>query len=170
IEAATVLWGAGVQASPIAKYLGAPLDKPGRVVVESDLSVPGAEDVFVAGDLAHVEQNGKLVPGVAPAAMQEGAHAAENILRRMRREATLPFRYRDKGSMATIGRAAAIAELPRLKLTGFPAWLAWLFIHILFLIGFRNRILVLIQWAWAYLTFQRGARLITGEVKYGRQK
>jgi NADH dehydrogenase len=140
------------------------------VLVEPDLSVPGSPDVFVAGDLAHVEHDGRLVPGVAPAAMQEGSHAAANALRRIGGEPTLPFRYRDKGSMATIGRAAAIAEFSHLKLSGLPAWLAWLFVHILFLIGFRNRLLVLIQWAWAYLTFQRGARLITGEVKYGRQE
>jgi NADH dehydrogenase len=102
--------------------------------------------------------------------MQGGVHAAANIMRRIRGEETLPFRYHDKGSMATIGRAAAIAQFPRLKLSGLPAWLAWLFVHIVFLIGFRNRILVMIQWAWAYFTFQRGARLITGEVKYGRQE
>lgn len=170
IAAATVLWGAGVQASPVARFLDVPLDKAGRVVVESDLSVPGFPEVFVAGDLARFEQDGRLVPGVAQPAMQGGAHAAANIMCRIRGEATLPFRYKDKGSMATIGRAAAIAEFPRLKLSGLPAWLAWLFVHIIFLIGFRNRILVMIQWAWAYLTFQRGARLITGEVKYGRQE
>lgn len=170
IEARTVLWGAGVQASPVSKCLGVPLDKAGRVIVEPDLSIPGSPEIFVAGDLAHLEQDGKLVPGVAPAAMQQGAHAAANIVRLTRGERTVPFRYHDKGSMATIGRAAAIAEFPRLKLSGLPAWLAWLFVHILFLIGFRNRILVLIQWAWAYVTFQRGARLITGEVRYGRQE
>jgi len=170
ILARTVLWGAGVLASPVSKMLGVPLDKAGRVLVEPDLSIPGSPEVFVAGDLAHFEQDGKLVPGVAPAAMQEGGHAAENLVRRMRGEPTVRFRYRDTGSMATIGRAAAIAEFPRLKLSGLAAWLAWLFVHILFLIGFRNRLLVMIQWTWAYLTFQRGARLITGEVKYGRQE
>ncbi|MGK2856375.1 MAG: NAD(P)/FAD-dependent oxidoreductase [Thermoanaerobaculia bacterium] len=170
ILARTVLWGAGVLASPVSKMLDVPLDKAGRVLVEPDLSIPGSPEVFVAGDLAHFEQDGKLVPGVAPAAMQEGGHAAANLLSRMRGEPTAPFRYRDKGSMATIGRAAAIAEFSSLKLSGLPAWLAWLFVHILFLIGFRNRLLVMIQWAWAYLTFQRGARLITGEVKYGRQE
>ncbi|MFA6955530.1 MAG: NAD(P)/FAD-dependent oxidoreductase [Thermoanaerobaculia bacterium] len=170
IAAATVLWGAGVQASPVAKFLGVPLDKAGRVIVERDLSIPGSPEVFVAGDLAHFEQDGRLLPGVAQPAMQGGVHAAANIVRRIRGEGTLPFRYHDKGSMATIGRAAAIAQFRRLKLSGLPAWLAWLFVHIVFLIGFRNRTLVLIQWAWAYLTFQRGARLITGEVKYGRQE
>lgn len=169
IDAATVLWGAGVQASPLARCLEVPLDKAGRVVVERDLSIPGFPELFVAGDLAHVEQDGKLVPGVAQPAMQEGVHAAANIVRRIRGDATTPFHYHDKGSMATIGRAAAIAEFSHLKLSGLPAWLAWLFVHILFLIGFRNRILVLVQWAWSYLTFQRGARLITGEVKFGRQ-
>ena len=169
IAARTVLWGAGVRGSAVAKCLGAPLDKAGRVLVEPDLSLSGAPEVFVVGDLAHLEQDGKLVPGVAPAAMQQGAHAAGNVIRLVRGQKTLPFRYRDKGSMATIGRAAAIAEFPKLRLSGFPAWLAWLFIHILFLIGFRNRLLVMIQWAWAYMTFQRGARLITGEVTWGSQ-
>lgn len=154
----------------MSKCLGVPLDKAGRVLVEPDLSIPGSAEVFVAGDLAHLEQDGKLVPGVAPTAMQQGAHAAANIARLLRGEASLPFRYRDKGSMATIGRAAAIAELYGLRLSGLPAWMAWLFLHILFLIGFRNRLLVMIQWAWAYLTFQRGARLITGEVAWGRQE
>jgi NADH dehydrogenase len=170
IRSATVLWGAGVQASPVARFLGVPLDNAGRVLVERDLSIPGSPEVFVAGDLAHFEQDGKLLPGVAQPAMQGGAHAAANIVRRIRGESTIPFRYHDKGSMATIGRAAAIAQFPRLQLSGLPAWLAWLFVHILFLIGFRNRLLVMIQWAWAYFTFQRGARLITGEVKHGRQE
>lgn len=170
IAARTVLWGAGVRGSSVASCLGVPLDNAGRVLVQPDLSLPGAPEVFVAGDLAHLEQDGKLVPGVAPAAMQQGAHAAGNVVRLVRGEKTLPFRYRDKGSMATIGRAAAIAEFPKLRLSGLPAWLAWLFIHILFLIGFRNRLIVMIQWAWAYLTFQRGARLITGEVSWGRHE
>jgi NADH dehydrogenase len=162
MAARTVLWGAGVTASPLAATLRVPLDRAGRVRVLPDLSVPGAPDVFVIGDLAALEQDGKLVPGVAPAAMQEGRIAAKNIARRVRGEATVPFRYVDKGSLATIGRASAVAEIGSLRLSGLLAWLAWLFIHILFLIGFRNRYLVLSEWAWGYVTYERGARLITG--------
>jgi len=158
IAAKTVLWAAGVQASPLARTLGAPLDRAGRVVVEPDLSIPGHPEVFVIGDLASVKQaNGELVPGVAPAAIQEGTYVARRIAGKTR----APFRYRDKGSLATIGRAAAVADLGAIKLSGFLAWVAWLTIHIFFLIGFRNRLLVVTQWAWAYLTRQRGARLIT---------
>ncbi len=164
IAARTVLWGAGIKGSGLAVTLGTPLDGAGRVLVERDLSVPGSPEVFVVGDLAHLEQEGALVPGVAPAAMQEGAHAARNILRSIDGRAALSFRYVDKGSLATIGRAAAIAQFGRLRFGGLSAWLAWLFIHIFFLIGFRNRFIVMFQWAWAYLTFQRGARLITGDV------
>jgi NADH dehydrogenase len=162
ILARTVLWGAGVAASPLARTLGVPLDRAGRVRVLPDLSVPGAPEVFVIGDLAAVEQNGKPVPGVAPAAMQEGRHAAKNIVRRTRGAETAAFHYLDKGSLATIGRAAGVAEFGSLHLSGLIAWLAWLFIHILFLIGFRNRYLVLSEWAWGYVTYERGARLITG--------
>jgi NADH dehydrogenase len=159
----TVLWGAGVQASPLAKSLGVPLDRAGRVFVESDLSIPGHPEVFVLGDLAAVkQQNGSLVPGVAPAAIQEGQHMALNLSRLLDEEPTLRFRYRDKGSLATIGRAAAVADFGKIRFGGFVAWMAWLLIHIFFLIGFRNRFLVITQWAWAYLTYQRGARLITG--------
>jgi NADH dehydrogenase len=165
IPARTVLWGAGVAASPLARTLGAPLDRAGRVKVLPDLSVPDAPDVFVVGDLAAFEHDGEPVPGVAPAAIQEGRHAAKNILRRVRGEATLPFHYLDKGSLATIGRASAVAEMGSLRLSGLIAWLAWLFIHILFLIGFRNRYLVLSEWAWGYVTYERGARLITGGKK-----
>jgi NADH dehydrogenase len=162
IEARTVLWAAGVAASPLARGLGAPLDKAGRVRVNADLSVPGRPEIFVAGDLAALEQeDGSLVPGVAPAALQEGRHAARNVVRALRGEAALPFRYRDKGLMATIGRAAAVARIGRLELSGLLAWLAWLLIHVFFLIGFRNRVAVILQWAWSYLTFKRGARLIT---------
>jgi NADH dehydrogenase len=164
LAARTVLWAAGVAASPLARSLGAPLDRAGRVKVRPDLTVPGHEEIFVIGDLAALEQEGKLIPGVAPAAIQEGEHAARNILRALRGEPLAPFRYRDKGSLATIGRAAAVAEIGRFELTGVLAWLAWLAIHIFFLIGFRNRAIVLFQWAWAYLTYDRGARLITGEV------
>jgi NADH dehydrogenase len=161
IEARTILWAAGVAASPVGRMLGAPLDRAGRVVVNPDLSCPGAPGVFVAGDLCRVEQDGSLVPGVAPAAMQEGRAAARNILRMIRGLPTEKFRYHDKGSLATIGRAAAVAQIGKAKLTGFLAWLLWLFVHIFFLIGFRNRVLVLFEWAWSYLTYDRGARLIT---------
>jgi NADH dehydrogenase len=161
-----VLWAAGVQASPLAKSLGVPLDRAGRVLVEPDLSIPDHREVFVVGDLAAVKNDdGSLVPGVAPAAIQEGIHTAKNIARMIDGQPTLPFRYRDKGSLATIGRAAGVADFGRLKLSGFIAWAAWLAIHIFFLIGFRNRVLVILQWAWAYLTYQRGARLITGKVE-----
>jgi NADH dehydrogenase len=166
IATRTVLWGAGVQASPLAKSLGVPLDRAGRVIVNDDLTVPGHPEVFVIGDLAAVKQaGGSLVPGVAPAAIQEGTHAARNVARAVAGQPLRPFRYRDKGSLATIGRAAAVADLGRVKLSGFPAWAAWLGIHIFFLIGFRNRVLVILQWAWAYITYQRGARLITGDVE-----
>ena len=161
ISTRTVLWAAGVQASPLARTLGCPLDRAGRVVVEPDLSLPGHPEAFVIGDLAAV----KDVPGVAPAAIQEGTHTAKNIARIVANQPTLPLHYWDKGSLATIGRAAGVADFGRLKLTGFLAWSAWLAVHIFFLIGFRNRILVILQWAWAYVTFQRGARLITGKVE-----
>jgi NADH:ubiquinone reductase (H+-translocating) len=165
VRAATVLWAAGVAASPIARSLGVPLDRAGRVRVERDLSVPGAPTTFVVGDLAAFEQDGALVPGVAGAAVQGGRHTAKNIERLVRGEATLPFRYVDKGSLATIGRAAAVAQFGRVHLRGYPAWIAWLFIHIVLLIGFRNRVLVLLQWAWEYWTYERGPRLITGGSK-----
>jgi NADH dehydrogenase len=162
IKARTVLWAAGVAASPLARSLGAPLDRAGRVRVEPDLTIPGHGEVYVVGDLAHVEQDGRPVPGVAPAALQMGEHAARSILRTLNNRPRDPFRYRDKGSMATIGRAAAVAQIGRMKFSGLVAWLLWLFVHILFLIGFRNRLLVLIEWAWSYMTYDRGARLITG--------
>ena len=161
----TVLWGAGVQASPLARSLGVPLDRAGHVLVERDLTVPGHKDVFVIGDLAAVKQaDGTFVPGVAPAAIQEGQHTALNLERAVAGQPLRAFRYKDKGSLATIGRAAAVADFGKLRLSGFLAWFAWLAIHIFFLIGFRNRFLVITQWAWAYLTYQRGARLITGKV------
>jgi NADH dehydrogenase len=163
ILARTVLWAAGVAASPLAKSLGVPLDRAGRARVDPTLAVPGHSDVFVVGDLATVEQDGKPVPGVAPAAIQMGRHAARNILRAIAGQPGQAFRYHDKGSFATIGRGKAVGELPGgLKLSGFLAWLAWLAIHIFFLIGFRNRVLVIFQWAYSYVTFRRGARLITG--------
>ncbi|MFL6247742.1 MAG: NAD(P)/FAD-dependent oxidoreductase [Thermoanaerobaculia bacterium] len=164
IATRTVLWGAGVQASPLARSLGVPLDRAGRVIVEPDLTIPGHPEVFVIGDLAaKVQHDGTFVPGVAPAAIQEGQHTAYNLDRAVEGQPLRAFKYRDKGSLATIGRAAAVANFGgRLKFGGFLAWMAWLVIHIFFLIGFRNRFLVITQWAWAYLTYQRGARLITG--------
>jgi NADH:ubiquinone reductase (H+-translocating) len=156
IDAGTVLWAAGVQASSIGRMLGE-VDRAGRVLVEPDLSVPDHPEVFVAGDLAAVEG----VPGVAPAAMQMGRHAGRVIATGDR----LPFRYKDKGSLATIGRARAVADIRGLRFSGFPAWFAWLAIHIFYLIGFRNRFFVLAGWAWHYLTFRRGARIITGVPK-----
>jgi len=164
LEARTVIWAAGVAASPLARALGVPLDAAGRVKVAPDLRVPGHDDIFVVGDLAAAESDGKPVPGVSPAAMQEGRHAAANIQRLLRGEPTRPFRYLDKGSFAVIGRGAAVGDVfGKLKLSGPLAWLAWLFIHLYFLIGFRNRLLVVLDWAYSYLTFRRGARLITGE-------
>ena len=164
IATRTVLWGAGVQASPLARSLGVPLDRAGRVLVEPDLTIPGHPEVFVIGDLAAKEQHdGTFVPGVAPAAIQEGQHTAYNLDRAVAGQPLRAFKYRDKGSLATIGRAAAVADFGgRMKFGGFLAWMAWLVIHIFFLIGFRNRFIVITQWAWAYLTYQRGARLITG--------
>jgi NADH dehydrogenase len=166
IAARTVLWGAGVAASPLARSLGVPLDRAGRVAVTPTLNVPGFDRVFVIGDLAAVTQaSGALVPGVAPAAMQEGKYVARAIVDLVHEKPIFghPFKYFDKGSLATIGRRKAVADLPGgVHLSGFIAWLAWLFIHVLFLIGFRNRVLVIIEWAWQYLTFRRGSRLITG--------
>ena len=161
VHARTVIWAAGVAASPLARTLGVPLDRAGRVLVDPELTIPGHDDVYVIGDLAHIEENGALVPGVAPAAMQQGQHAAQNILRTLDGKARQPFHYVDKGMLATIGRGAAVARVGPFKASGYFAWLLWLFVHILFLIGFRNRILVMIQWAWSYMTFDRGARLIT---------
>ena len=163
IDAKSVLWAAGVKASSLAVSLQTSLDRDGRVEVSPTLTLSDDERVFVIGDLAAVKQGDGYVPGVAPAAMQEGRHTAKNIRRALRGEALLPFRYHDKGSLATIGRAAGVADFGRLRLSGFIAWFAWLAVHIFFLIGFRNRLIVFIQWTWAYLTYQRGARLITGD-------
>ena len=160
IEARTVVWAAGVAASPLGRSLGRPVDRAGRVKVERDLTVPGHPNVFVAGDLAFFEQDGRPVPGVAPAANQMGAHAARNIERALAGQPLAPFHYKDKGSLATIGRRAGVAQIGRLKLWGAPAWLAWLVIHIFFLIGFRNRLVVMFDWALAYMTYQRHARLL----------
>lgn len=162
IPSRTVLWAAGVAGSALGKTLGVPLDRAQRVLVEPDLSIPGHPEVYVIGDLCSLMQDGQPVPGVAPAAMQEARHTAKNILRTMKGEPTEPFRYQDKGSLATIGRSSAVAQLGRTKLTGMIAWLAWLFVHIWFLIGFRNRFIVTFQWAWSFVSYDRGARLITG--------
>jgi NADH dehydrogenase len=162
VAARTVVWAAGVQASPLARSLGVPLDRAGRVPVAPDLTVPGRPGVFVIGDLAAVESGGRPVPGVAPAAIQMGRHVAANIRRAVAGRPLLPFRYRDRGSLATIGRSRAVAMRGRFRLSGFVAWLGWLTVHIFFLIGFRNRFVVLFTWAWAYLTYQRSARLILG--------
>jgi len=162
LPAAVTLWAAGVQASPLGRMLGAPTDRAGRVLVEPDLTLPGHPEVFVIGDLALVTQaDGRPVPGVAPAAIQMGKWTAKNIVRSLENQPRRAFEYHDKGSLATIGRAAAVAEFGKLHISGFIAWLAWLLIHLFFLIGFRNRVLVMIEWAWSYFTFQRSARLIT---------
>jgi NADH dehydrogenase len=163
IEAATVLWSAGVQASPLGASLGAPLDKTGRVLVAPDLSVPGHPEVFVAGDLAAIKHGDGWVPGVAPAAIQMGRHAARNIRRVLAGKPARPFQYKDKGMLATIGRSRAVAKLGKRRFSGLLARLLWLGIHIFFLIGFRNRLSVLFDWAWAYLTWQRSARVILEE-------
>jgi NADH dehydrogenase len=159
----TVLWAAGVAASPLGASLGAPLDRAGRVIVEPDLSVPGHPEIFVAGDLASfTHQTGAPLPGVAQVAKQGGTHAARTIVRRLAGQPALPFRYRDKGNMATIGRAAAIADFGWARVSGYAGWLLWLFVHIAFLIGFRNRVSVMLQWFFSYATYQRSVRLITG--------
>ena len=166
MPAAVILWAAGVAASPLGKKLGVPVDRAGRVLVNPDLSIAGHPEVFVIGDLATLkDDHGKLLPGVAPVAMHEGTATAKNIQRDLRHEPRQNFHYVDKGSLATIGRAAAVADFGKFHVSGFIAWLSWLFIHIFFLIGFRNRIIVLIQWAWSYFTYERGARLITGDTR-----
>jgi NADH dehydrogenase len=165
IPSRSVIWAAGVAPSPLAGSLGVPLDRLGRVKVQPDLSIPGAPEVFVIGDLAAIEDDkGKPVPGLAPPAIQGGRHAARQILRTLRGEPREPFHYFDKGTLATIGRNAAVAQIGRLRTEGFFAWVLWLVVHIFMLIGFRNRVLVLAQWGWTYLRYERGARLITGEV------
>jgi NADH:ubiquinone reductase (H+-translocating) len=162
ISARTILWAAGVQASPLAASLGAPLDRAGRVLITPELTPPGRSDVYVIGDLASLKEGDRVIPGVAPAAIQMGRHAAANILRGLRGEPPLPFRYKDKGLLATIGRGAAVAAVGKLRMAGWIAWWLWLLVHIFFLIGFRNRFLVMFGWAYAYMTWRRGARLITG--------
>jgi len=160
MAAGTVVWAAGIAASPLGRALGVPLDRAGRVAVAPDLSIPGHPEVFVIGDLATVTSDGKPVPGIAPAAKQMGRCAARNILARLRGAPAQAFRYRDYGSLATIGRHAGIAVIGPFKFWGLPAWLFWLFIHIYFLIGFRNRLMVLADWAWSYMTFARNARIV----------
>jgi NADH dehydrogenase len=166
IPAAVILWAAGVAASPLGGKLAVPMDRAGRVLVQPDLSIPGHSEVFVIGDLAALaDEDGKMLPGVAAVAIQQGDWVADTIARDLENQPRRKFRYHDKGSLATIGRAAAVAQFGKsgkFHLSGYFAWLAWLFIHILFLIGFRNRLMVMIQWAWSYLTYERGARLITG--------
>ncbi len=163
IAAETVLWAAGVAASPLGVALGAPVDRVGRVLVQPDLTIPGHPDVFVVGDLASLNgSNGRPLPGVAQVAMQMGAHASHNIVRATEGQPLRAFKYRNLGDMATIGRASAVADLPSMQLKGWIAWLAWLFVHLVNLIGFRNRIVVMVQWAWAYFSYQRAIRLITG--------
>lgn len=164
IKACTVVWAAGVYASPAGQWLGAACDRAGRVVVNPDLSVPGWPEVSVIGDTAAVTgPDGRMVPGVAPAAKQQGRYVAEAVLRRIAHKAPPPaFRYRNWGNLATIGRSRAVADFGWLRLTGYPAWLLWCVAHVLFLIGLRSRILVCANWAWNYMTFERGARLITG--------
>ena len=163
IEAETVIWAAGVRASPAARWLDAETDKAGRVLVESDFSIKGHPEVFVIGDTAHFERDGRMLPGLAPAAKQAGRYVAKVIDRRIRgKPPPKPFRYRDWGNLATIGRKSAIVEMGRFRFKGFGAWIFWCIAHIYFLIGVRNRIIVALNWLWSYVTFERGARLITG--------
>ncbi len=164
IKARTVVWAAGVAGSPLARTLGAPLDRVGRVQVEPTLAIPEHPEVFVVGDLAALSLDGKPVPGVAQGALQGGEHAAKNIRRAIDGEAPLPFRYRDLGSMAVIGRNAAVAWVGDAQFSGFFAWLMWLVVHLIAIIDFRNRVFVLLQWAWSYVFLSRGARLITRKV------
>lgn len=163
IPATVVLWAAGVSASPLGRALGGPVDRNGRVLVEADLSLPKRPEVFVVGDLSSLQQaEGAQLPGLAPVAMQQGRWVARQVAADIAGKPRQPFRYHDKGTLATIGRASAVADLGKLHVSGFLAWLMWLFVHILFLVGFRNRLIVMIQWAWSYFTFDRSARLITG--------
>ena len=164
IDAETVVWAAGVAASPLGASLGVPLDRAGRVKVEPDLTIPGFRNVFVIGDLAALDDGrGKPLPGVAQVAIQMGRHSVRNILRSIEQQPLRAFRYKNLGNMATIGRASAVADFGSFRLTGYLAWLAWLFVHLTNLIGFRNRVVVMVQWAWAYVSYQRAIRLITGD-------
>jgi NADH:ubiquinone reductase (H+-translocating) len=168
IPTRTVLWAAGVLGSPLGRILaretGAPIDTTGRVSVQPDCSLQGHPEVFVIGDLASfTHQTGKPLPGVAQPAIQEGAYVARAIVRRLRGEKCEPFHYFDKGNLAVIGRGAAVADLNWLRLSGFPAWLIWIFVHLTYIVEFQNRLLVLVQWAWFYMSYGRSARLITGK-------
>jgi NADH dehydrogenase len=164
IEAGTILWAAGVSASPLGRSLGVPCDRAGRVLVNDDLTVPGHPEVSVVGDLAALKDaDGRWLPGVAQVAIQQAAHAAHNIVRTLGGQPRTPFRYRNLGNLATIGRNSAVADLPAFKMKGYLAWLFWLFVHIAKLIGFRSRLSVMTQWAFSYLTYQRSVRLITGD-------
>jgi NADH:ubiquinone reductase (H+-translocating) len=165
LEARTVVWCAGVAASPLGATLGVPLERGGRVIVDADLSVPGHPEIQVVGDLAHIPTHSPPVPGVAPAAKQMGRLAARNLGASLAGRPTKPFRYRDFGQLATIGRSKAVAMFGRVHIWGWLAWVAWLTAHIYFLIGFRNRLIVLIDWAWSYWTFERAARIVTGAAK-----
>ena len=166
IRARTVFWAAGNNASPLGGLLGGPRDRAGRIEVSPDLSVPSHPEVFVVGDLVALVQDGRLVPGVGPAAIQEGNAAGKNILRELRRQPRKKFHYRNKGDLATIGRSRAIADLGWIRFSGRLAWFFWLFVHIMFLVGFRNRANVLLEWAYDYFTYQHGARLITDVERY----
>jgi NADH:ubiquinone reductase (H+-translocating) len=165
IAAQTVVWAAGVKASPLLATLGVPLDRAGRVTVNETLNIERGDDIYVIGDAAAAMSQGKPVPGVSPGAKQMGRHAAKTILTRLRGQAPRPFRYIDYGALATIGRKSAVVQLPTFSFWGLPAWLFWLFVHVYFLIGFRNRLIVLMEWAWAYFTHQRYARLILGDAQ-----
>jgi NADH:ubiquinone reductase (H+-translocating) len=166
IGARTIFWAAGNNASPLGKLLDGPRDRAGRIQVNPDLSVPGHPEIFVIGDLAALVQDGRPVPGVGPAAIQEGAWAAKNIVRELRRQPRKNFRYRNKGDLAVIGRSHAIADFGKVRFGGRIAWFLWLFVHIMYLVGFRNRLMVLIEWAYAYFTNQAGVRLITDVERY----
>jgi NADH dehydrogenase len=160
----TIVWAAGNRASPLLGSLGAPLDKQGRALVEPDCSVPGHPEVFVLGDAAAFSgPDGQPLPAVCPVAIQQGRYAADMIQRELKRQARRPFVYWDKGQLAVIGRGTAVADIGRLEFGGFFAWLAWIFVHIFFLIGFRNRLIVMMEWALSYFTYARGARIIAGE-------
>jgi NADH dehydrogenase len=166
IRARTTFWAAGNKASPLGAFLGAPLDRAGRVQVNPDLSVPGHPEIFAVGDLAVMVQDGRMVPNVCPAANQQGAAAAKSILRDLRHQTRRNFRYFNKGDLATIGRSRAIADFGKVRFSGRLAWFLWLFVHIMYLVGFRNRLSVLLQWSYAYFTYQRGVRLITDVERY----
>jgi NADH dehydrogenase len=164
LPAGTVLWGAGVRPSPLGRALGAPLDRSGRVIVNDDCSLPGHRELFVIGDMAAFTPRGgtEALPGISPVAIQQGRAVARNIVRDLAGEPREPFRYFDKGFMATIGRARAVARLGSLRMSGLIAWLAWVFVHLMYLVGFRNRLAVFTNWIWAYVISRHGARVITG--------